>query len=407
MLTYRKRKSFSGVRLSIMMFLQFFVLGCTMPIITLYFKDRLGFSGLQIGVVMAATSLSALLSPVIGAYVADRLISAERLLSILHFIGALLLYLLSRQTEFIPVLILHLAYWLIIGPTTALTTAVTFHHAPEAVKTFGGIRLWGTLGWIAAAWVYRFFFIGKSSICGSEDIYTALQLGVWAALLLGLFAFSIPQTITTKQSPSVLLPRDSLKIIIRPKILTFSITAILIATADRMYMFGAGPYLKSLGFEERNILPVLSIGQIPEVFGMLLLGTLIIRFGMKNVFILGAILEIIRFSIFTSGATGAPLYVGISLHGLTFCFFFAAASIFIDSNCTSITRSGAHQYFALIVSGTSTLLGNLISGIAADMFRRPHTGTLDFTLFWTAPLVLSLAGLFGLLFFFKESKLNK
>jgi nucleoside transporter len=382
-------------RLSAMMFLQFFVLGCTMPIITLYLKDELDFSGSRIGVILAVTSFSALLSPVIGACVADRLISAERLLSLSHFCGAILLYSLSRQTHFIPVLLLHLAYWLLIGPSTALTTAITFHHAPEAVKTFGGIRLWGTLGWIAAAWAFRLFFVGNGSSAGSEDLHGALQLGVWASLLLGIFSLSIPPGAPKTAKPVVLLPKDSLKVILSRRVLIFSVTAILISIADRMYMFGGGPYLKSLGFQDRNIMPVLSIGQMPEVFGLMILGTLIIRFGMKKVFLLGAILEIIRFALFALRVPGAPLYFGISIHGLTYGFFFVTASIFIDGNCTSATRSGAHQYFALIVSGTSTLAGNLLAGFVTDLVRHPATGAINFTLFWSVPLVFSSSGTGG------------
>ena len=398
----REQSASPSFRLSTMMFLQFFVLGCTMPIITLYLKEELDFSGSRIGIILAVTSFSALLSPVIGACVADRLVSAERLLSLSHLCGAILLYSLSRQTHFIPVLLLHLGYWLLIGPSTALTTAITFHHAPEAVKRFGGIRLWGTLGWIAAAWVFRFFFVGFASSAGSKDLHGALQLGVWASLLLGLFSLSIPPGAPKTAVPVVLFPKESLKIIMSRRVLAFSVMAILISIADRIYMFGGGPYLKSLGFQDRNIMPVLSIGQMPEVFGLAILGTLIIRFGMKKVFLLGAMLEIIRFTLFALRVPGAPLYFGISLHGLTYGFFFVTALIFIDGNCAASTRSGAHQYFALIVSGTSALVGNLLAGFVADQARLPSTGAINFPLFWSVPLIFSLAGFFGILFFFRE-----
>ncbi len=394
-------------RLAAMMFLQFFVLGSTMPIISLYLKSNLGFSGSQIGWIMGVTALSAVISPFIGACIADRLVSAERLLSLLHFGGALCLLGLYSQSQFGPVLLCYLFYWLIIGPSSALTTAITFHHAPQAVKTFGGIRLWGTLGWICAAWVFRFFFSHTTTVSGSGDLHGALQLAIYASVFLSIFSLSIPPGAPKIHSPVVLLPKDSFNIIMSPSILTLSLFAILISIADRMYMFGGGPYLKSLGFQERDILPVLSIGQGPEIIGLAILGFLILRFRMKKVFLLGAMLEIVRFALFTCHLTGIPLYFGISLHGLTFAFFFVTASIFIDKSCNARSRSGAHQYFSLIVTGISTLAGNLIAGFVADRVQLPGTGEISFPLFWSVPLLFSIIGFAGILFFFRERYLTE
>ncbi|MDO5577150.1 MAG: MFS transporter, partial [Fibrobacter sp.] len=142
---------FSGnyIRLSIMMFLEFFVMGSTGPVISLYLKDQLCFTGSQTGYIIAASAVSSLFSPIIGALVADRIISSERLLALVHFLGAAAIYLLSTQTEFYPIFFLYLVYWLLIGPSVALTTAITFHHLGKS-NNFGTIRLWGTIGWIAA-----------------------------------------------------------------------------------------------------------------------------------------------------------------------------------------------------------------------------------------------------------------
>jgi len=392
------------IRLSSMMFMQFFVLGSTIPIITLYFKNDLHFSGSHIGLIMALTTFSSLLSPLIGACIADRQISAERLLSILHLSGAVLLYLLARQTQLVPVLVFHLGYWLAIGPTSALTTAITFHHAPESVKTFGGIRLWGTLGWIGAAWVFKYGFAHHGA-GETGELSGALQLGVWSSLLLSVCSLTIPPGAPKLRTPVILLPKDSLRIILNPPVLAFSSFAVLISIADRMYVFGGGPYLKSLGFRDCDILPALSIGQGPEVFGLAFLGFLITHLGIKKLLLLGAALEIIRFSLYASGAAGVPLYCGISLHGLTFAFFFVTASIYLDRNCTVRTRSGAHQYFALIVTGTSTLIGNLLAGFVADNARLPDCN-ISFQLFWCVPLLFSLVGFAGVLAFFKEQPSN-
>lgn len=390
------------VRLSVMMFLQFFVFGATMPIISLYLKNELGFSGLQIGLILGATAASSLVSPLVAASIADRHISAERLLSLTHFGGAIMLYMLYTQTSFVPVLICHLGYWLIIGPSTALTTAITFHHAPKAAKIFGGIRLWGTIGWIAAAWVFRYGFASQNNIADAGSLRGALQLGIISSLVISVFALSIPRGTPRSNGSIVLFPKDALRIVTTPQVLVFSLFAVLISMADRMYVFGGGPYLQSLGFEQRDIAPVLSIGQIPEIVGLASLGWLISRFGVKRMLLLGAFLEIARFTLFTLHATGMPLYIGISFHGLTYAFFFVTASIFIDTNCDRGTRSGVHQYFSFMVSGAATLAGNLIAGAVAG---GTGTGRMDVAAhYWLLPLLLSIIGFLGVLFFFRERR---
>ncbi|MBN1760000.1 MAG: MFS transporter [Chitinispirillaceae bacterium] len=391
------------IRLSVMMFLQFLVLGSTMPIISLYLKIKCGFSGLQIGYILAGSALSTLASPFIGALIADRYISAERLLSFTHAAGALILYILSTQTDFLPVFICHLSYWLLIGPTTALTTAITFHHAPEAVKTFGGIRLWGTIGWIAAAWIYRLLCLWRQ-YDSTENLELALQLGVYSSLVLTLFALFIPRGAPRIDRPPTLLPRESLAVILRKPVLVLCIFTGLIAIADRMYMFGGAPYLQSLGYRENNILPVLSIGQFPEILGMALLGAAILRFGNKKVLLLGVLLEIIRFILFMLKVKGMVLYSSIGIHGLTYTFIFVTASIFLDSRCTPENRSGAHQYFALFVGGVSTLAGNILSGFVAELATLPGTGEIRFEQFWFVPLLFSIAGFLILLLFFKPDR---
>ena len=390
-------------RLSFMMFLQFFVLGSTMPIMSLYFKSDLEFSGIQTGIILAASAFSSLVSPVIGAVLADRMISAERLLSVFHAAGALLLFGLSRQNSFFTVLVFYLCYWLVIGPTTALTTTITLHHEPEGVKKFGGIRLWGTLGWIAAAWVYRLLFINRTDT-PSAALPAALQLGVWSALLLSVFALILPRGAVPADRPPVLFPRESFRIIMLRPVLVLSVFAVVISIADRMYVYGGAPYLKSLGYNEMSIMPLLSIGQIPEIAGLALLGLMITRLGMKKVILLGTVLEILRFSLFTLRTGGVLLYIGISFHGLTYAFFSIAASLFLDNQCTRTTRSGVHQYFALFVGGVSTLFGNILSGAAAELTTSVATGHIMFRRFWLVPLLFSIAGCAGVLIFFKPER---
>ena len=128
-----------------MMFLHFFVLGCTNPIMSVYLRQYLGFSGLQAGLILATGSVAALAGPFMGSFVADRLLSAERLFALNHLLGGLLLLGVYLSRDFLAVLLLGLFWMFFIGPCTSLANAVTFHHLPHKSGQFGIIRVWGQI----------------------------------------------------------------------------------------------------------------------------------------------------------------------------------------------------------------------------------------------------------------------
>ncbi|NLE00219.1 MAG: nucleoside permease, partial [Fibrobacter sp.] len=239
------------LRLSIMMFLQFFTAGCIMPVFSLYLKQDLNFTGTQIGLILAMSAVPSFLSPVIGAFVADRLISAERLLSICHFAGAAVMGALFMQKTFYPVLFFYLLYGLIAGPTFGLTTAITFHHSTDGTKTFGGIRLWGTLGWFTAAWVFSFFCIDSRSSGKDGDLHNTLLLAALTLFLSGIYSMTLPVGLKRKNDRVALIPKDSLSVMVLPDILILSVLCLVITFVDRFYTFGGAPYLKSLGFSDK------------------------------------------------------------------------------------------------------------------------------------------------------------
>lgn len=402
------RSVFSGnyIRLSTMMFLEFFVLGATNPVFSLYLKDQLNFSGSQTGSILATSAVSALISPVIGAMIADKLIRAERLLAVIHFCGAAVIYFLSVQTGFIQVLALYLVYWLLIGPSVALTTTITFHHSLNNSNSFGIIRLWGTIGWFAAAWVFSYVVsLNNNPVDSCGNLHWALYLACAASVILGLYSFTLPTGIGKKEKSSNFNLNDSLKIVLKPQILLLAMFSIIITFADRFYMFGAAPFLKTLNFSESKIMPVLSIGQVPEIVGLCFLGFFLSRLGLKKVLLLGIFFEISRFVIFSTGTVGLPLMAGISFHGLTYAFFFIPVTIFLDNCSDRYSRASVHQLFSIITGGIGNLAGNLLAGFAADIFTVSSSDSqINFTHFWIVPLVLSILGLFGISICLRDKK---
>jgi nucleoside transporter len=390
------------LRLSTMMFLQLFILGCIMPIFSLYMRDNLHFSGHQIGLILAMTAVPSLLSPLIGAFIADRIISAEKLLAICNFSGAFVMVGLYSQTGFYPVLFFYLLYGLITGPTFALATTISFHHAPDAVKSFGSIRLWGTLGWIAAGWVFSFIWTTHGSQPSTTNLQGAFQLSALFSIILGIYALTLPVGLKRKKDKVILIPKDSLNIILKPEIISLAILCIIITFADRFYMFGAAPYLKSIGYSEKSIMPILGIGQIPEIIGLFILGLLLKTIGLKKTLLFGTFFELTRFALFIYGKNDLFLFMGISLHGLTYAFFFIPVTIFLDCKSDKSSRAGVHLLFSIITGGLGSFAGNIAAGYAADLTTIAGTNQINFTFFWITPMALSAIGVVSVLFFLKE-----
>ncbi|MDO5575439.1 MAG: MFS transporter, partial [Fibrobacter sp.] len=236
------------------------------------------------------------------------------------------------------------------------------------------------------------------------NLQWSLYLASASSLALGIYSLALPHKIVKKEKNDNIVFRDSLKIILEPRLLFLALFSIIITFADRYYVFGGAIFLKALNFAESKIMLVLGIGQIPEIIGLFFLGFFISRAGMKKVLLFGIIFEIARFTIFTTKTTGIPLITGISLHGLTYAFFFIPVTIFLDSCSDSNTRASVHQLFSIITGGIGNFAGNLLAGFTADIFTNPANSQINFTHFWFVPLLLSIIGLFGISICFSDKK---
>jgi nucleoside transporter len=390
------------IRLSLMMFIQYFVLGATMPIFSLYLKDTLHFSGSEMGIVMAMANVAYLFSPFMTAFIADRIVSAERLLGLSHLAGGIIMFVFLNQKEFYPALLLYLAYTFLIGPTSALTNAITFHQDREKNKIFGNVRVWGTIGWMVVAWVFGLMWFNKTSSAAYLPI--ALQISAVSSFILGIYAFTLPRAFTRLEKQKSFLTVESFKVLLLPQMVLFTLFSMVINLVDRFYYFGMAPFLKQTGFSTQSIMPVMSIGQVPEIFAMALIGIFMKKYGFKKALILGIIMEIARFSIFSSGVLVPLTVAGIGLHGLAYTFYFITASIYLDKFCSKKARTGAHQLFSLITFGIGGFLGNVLAGWTADLFAVKPAGLINFHLFWAIPLLLSVISLIGIGIFINEKK---
>jgi len=392
------------LRLSAMMFLFYVAAGAIIPIMSLYMHSVLGFTGMQIGMILSLSMLSALASPLLGAFIADRVLPAESVLGITQIAAGVCMFLIAFQDRFVPFFMLFAVYELLFGPGVALTNTVFFHHTPDARRQFGGVRLWGTAGWVAAGWFFSLFWLGT----GKGVLGDALFFSGGTSVALGLFALTLAPGGGLPPRRRELVPRAALRLMLKPQLYMVVLAAVVVQFVDKYYYFGAAPYLDSLGFAEVAIMPAMSIGQISEIISMLFLGMFLARLGFRKVMLLGIVMELGRFSCFLFGTSKASALIGLIFHGPAFAFFFAAAFIYVDSFADTESRAGVQQLFNLVTIGIGNFLGSIIAGLvfegailsrtgeapgmAGTVGRAAETFSLssgaDFRIFWAVPLVM-------------------
>lgn len=382
-------------RLSFLFFMQYAINGAIFPIIALYLRDYLQFSGVQIGTILATASVSALVSPLVGAVVADKYISAERMYGISHGAAAVLIFILAYAESYIPVLILYFLFGLFFGPTLGLANAIVFHHVPDRHDTFGDMRLWGTVGWITVAIGFSLFWLRRGG-----SLKGALVLAGAAGLILAVFSFTaLPKGEKRAAGRVTLLPLDALKVFARRDILVLSILTLLFVTGEKLYYFGTGIYLRSLGLQESTLMPFMSIAQAVEIGAMILLGPLLRKLKERKVMALGLGFLVLKFSLL---AAGPPLFIaglGIALHGPSFTLYMITAFIYLDKHAEREYRTGVHQIFNFLEAGLANFLGNVGAGLLMDRFTLPGGG-VDFRAYWLVPAVIAAGLLIILLFLF-------
>jgi len=379
-------------RLSLLMFIQFFIWGATGPIISLYLHDCLRFSGTQIGLVLGLAAVSAIVSPTIMTFLADRVISSERLLCLLNAAAGGCMFLFSKQTEFYPALFVYIVYNIAINPTVPLINAITFHHSSADREKFGNIRVWGTVGWISVAWFFSFVILrdgGGAAARTDSPLPLLLKISSITSFIMAAYSLTIPTGADRQPAKREFFPAAAFKIICKPRVFAISLIGAAGTVIDRFYNVGAAPFLKHIGLSERAIMPAMSLGQLPEIFAMGALAFLLKRFGAKTVLLAGVALGIFRFSAFAVGTPKPMIYTALCAHGLVYTFTIVTVIICIDRFCDKRERTGVHQLFVVIQGGIGGFVGNYAAGLTADFFT-DSAGTVNYTGYWVTPLALSV-----------------
>lgn len=405
-------KSTTWLRLAFMMFLEFFIWGAWFVTLGIFLDNNLHASGSQSAAVFSTQSWGAIIAPFIIGLIADRYFNAERILGVLHLIGALLMYQMYQSDaigSFYPYV---LSYMILFMPTLALVNSISFNQMQDPEKQFSSIRVLGTIGWIVAGLFISYVFIwdSKEAVAGGAMKYTFLMASV-ASLILGLYSFTLPKTpprmakgATTKVSD--ILGLDALKLLKDKNFAIFFAASILICIPLAFYYQYASQYLSNIDIP--NPAAKMSIGQASEVIFMLLLPVFFKRFGFKNTILIGMLAWTIRYALFAYGNSGDLAFMiilGIALHGVCYDFFFVSGQIYTDKKAGEKFKSAAQGLITLATYGVGMLIGFQIAGIIFDTYTLGEN-SFDWKMIWIIPSAIALVVflLFAVLFNEKNEK---
>ena len=349
----RAKSDFLATRLSVMMFLQFFVWGAWF--VTLYLV--LGSKGQAeiIGDAYASAPIAAMIAPLFLGLVADRFFSSEKVMAVLLLIGGALMMMVPAAVEAgegRKVVWLFIGHMLCYMPTLGLGNTIAFSNLPR--EEFPKVRVWGTVGWIAAGLVGG--FLGWSS-----DLNLFKMAGI-TSLVLGAYCFSLPNTPPPAAGTAVnlraLLMVDAFRLLGRPAFFVFMLCSMLICIPLAYYYSNTSPFLANMGFEEP--VSAMTIGQMSEIIFMLLVPFFFRKLGVKWMILVGMAAWVLRYLLFAYGATEQVvwmLFAGIALHGICYDFFFVTGFMYADRVAPKAVKGQAQSMLVFFTQGVGMFIG--------------------------------------------------
>ena len=393
-------------KLSVMMFLQFFIWGAWYTSIAVYMTNH--GMGTLTHWPYTVNPVAAIVAPFFLGLVADRYFATEKVLGFLHILGGLVLFatpqFTAEPTTFIFLLLL---YNLCYMPTLGLANSLAFHHIQSQEQQFPFIRVFGTIGWIVAG-LFISWFLGLVLGGVPEQTPMPLYTAASASIVLGLFCFTLPHTPPPGKGQPVSLRSiaglDALKQLGDRPFYVFIIASLLLCIPLAVYYNFTQLFLGAAGVQK--IAATQTIGQFSETFFMLIMPMLFLRLGVKKMLLMGMAAWALRYALFALAAPAAVFWMivlGIALHGPCYDFFFVTGQIYVDKKSTPAVRGQAQGFLVLVTYGVGMLIGAQIAGNVYDRFL---AGASALTLplwrsFWILPAAFAAAVLVFFAVFFK------
>jgi len=361
-------------RLTIMSFMQFFVWAAWLITIANYWFGTKQWDGADFGIIFSTMGIASLFMPTITGILADKWINAEKLYAILHILYAATMFYLPQVDN--P----HTFFWVILVamcfymPTIALSNSISYTTLKngnfDVVKNFPPIRVWGTVGFIAAMWI--------TNLTGNKASANQFYIAGISALFLGIYSFTLPackplNLISEKKTFVQKLGLESFKLFADYKMALFFIFSMFLGAALQLTNAYGDVFLDEFKlfpvFAESFVIKystiILSISQISETLFILAIPFFLKRFGIKWVIAIAMFAWVLRFGLFAFGDPSTNLWMIITsciVYGMAFDFFNISGSLFVETSTTPKTRSSAQGLFMMMTNGFGAVFGSLVSG---------------------------------------------
>ncbi|MEI2739954.1 MAG: nucleoside permease [Chitinophagaceae bacterium] len=406
------------LRLTVLSFLQFFVWGAWLITIATYFFGNGMGTGVQFGAIFSTLALSSLFMPPLTGILADKWINAERLYGVLHILYGAALFYVPQVKDADTLYYVIFAAMICYMPTISLSNSISYtilkREGYDVVKVFPPIRVWGTIGFIAAMWT--------TNLTGSKGNSNQFIIGAVAAIALGIYSFTLPKCPPQKsiaKGASIIeqLGLNAFKLFSKYKMALFFIFSMFLGAALQLTNMYGDTFLDDFkkvpeygpeSFVVKYSTIIMSISQVSETVFILTIPFFLKRFGIKKVMLFSMLAWVLRFALFSYGNPADGLWMIILsciVYGMAFDFFNISGSLFVETTTDSSIRSSAQGLFMMMTNGVGAFLGSKISGYVIDKYFTANGGDKDWHNIWLsfAAYALVVAILFAIFFRHKHN----
>ncbi len=379
-------------KLSVMMFLQFFIWGAWYELVFGYVKD-LKFTPDQQSWALATFNIASLAAMFFSTQFADRHFAAEKFLAFSHLVGGLSILALGWVTDFWLFFLLLLIHSLFYVPTISITNSIAFANLKDAQRDFGLVRVWGTIGWIAASWPFIFILVdwarvpdlgqvgfvdwlgtalktSKSGLARTQGVTWTFILAGISSLVLAAYSLVLPHTPPKppEESGERFAWLAAMKLLRLPFLMVLFVVTFMDSAVHQCYFIWTDTFLRSIHVPANWVMPAMKVSQLAEIGTMAFLGYFLVRLGWRATMIFGVLGHTARFAVFAwLGGVSQPglpeiwIAVAINLvHGICYAFFFATVYIFVDEYFPKDARSSAQGLFNFLILGAGPFVGNFV-----------------------------------------------